>query len=254
MGYTAFMIGLNAFVDELEKIAISMEDLRRVSRLAKKKTIKVPGIGPSAMPTRSVKEQLGEIQKIKDHSLKRFGEVLPDQAKRLGDQEKTLKQLSGRVLMPKGEAWQDFAASAVGKPGAKGFEAEIMMSANPRTRAARDALLKDPKGREAAEGIIKGHELQELVKGSRRPMARGTSHAQGVIPVEHNMVTTLPPEASRAGEFMKAIRNEWGGREAQAFNKATGGRIAFGEGQRLSRHAVKRISEIMERQVLTGWH
>lgn len=215
-----------SFADEFEKIAVTMKELQRLAQLAKKRGVKLPGIGtPSAISRQSARQHLAGLRAAGDPNAPMA--------------EKFLRYATGKVVIPrKGDITSQMTSSL-------GFEGMM-----PDTYKALAKLKKSPKGRRALEGIIRGHELQELSKAHK-----GFSgvHAKGVIPVEHNVLATLPREAKPAGEFMKALRREHPGQEALDFAAATrrpgGQTMTFGEGSRLSRHAVKRIGEGMQRSM-----
>ena len=87
-------------------------------------------------------------------------------------------------------------------------------------------------------GVPSGEALAKAMEST------GIGHAPGVIPVEHNILSTLPTEHSPVREAQKLLRQD--DPAIQAFERATGGRIPFGSGQRLSRHARRRITELMQ--------
>lgn len=105
--------------------------------------------------------------------------------------------------------------------------------------------LKSPADKKLLEQLGLAHEMAE------RKFSRGISlgapnlqHAPGVIPVEHNMLSTLPPANSAVRDFFRqVVRAE--DPSVKAFENATGGRIPYGSGPRLSRHARKHITEKM---------
>ena len=108
-----------------------------------------------------------------------------------------------------------------------------------------------PSNKKMFEQVGLAHEMAEK-RFTRHPGAEelakamestNLQHAPGVIPVEHNILSTLPAEHRPVLEAQKLLRQD--DPAVAAFEKATGGRIPFGEGQRLSRHARRHITEKM---------
>lgn len=94
------------------------------------------------------------------------------------------------------------------------------------------------------EAVLKGHELAEVRAPVGHTSMRSAGHmSPEVILQEHNMITTLPPEFAPVKETMQAFRR--GGVEDLLLARQG---ITYGEGQRLSRHARKRITQAMEKR------
>lgn len=217
---------LYAFQDELEKIAITTEGLAKLTRLVKLRSLRMPHVqGPQALTSQSMKPHIAALE----------GTPMAEASRKM------LSQAGGKVLLPrKGDALDQLTTVM----RSVGIDEEMM----PKMYAAASKLKKAPEGRRALEGIVKGHELEELAKAHKGFIG---PHAAGVIPTEHNILSTLPAKAKPAGEFMRALRREHPVGEAGLFEKATarpgGQTITYGEGPRLSRHAVKRVGENMRR-------
>lgn len=223
----------DSFWDELSKIAVSLADLNKLTRLAKRKTIKTPMVDqPAALPRGGMRSLMSSVRSKGD----------PETTKRVA---RLSKIMGGKLGYPRrGGAFRALKRAAV-KPG-RGRQGALQARYNKSVAA----VAGDPQSRRATEGIVAGHELQELAKGrSRYPISgQQGGHRPGVIPVEHNIVTTLPKEVAPAGRLMRDFREL--GPDASLFEQATRGPagvgMAFGKGPRLSRHAVRRIGQRME--------
>lgn len=111
-------------------------------------------------------------------------------------------------------------------------------------------------GRRALEGVVRGHELDELrtrpwaqglsVRGAKRRRLFGAYQGHvspEVILKEHNKLVTLPHGVRReVTEVMQRLR---AGPNKEADNLATLG-LTYGEGSRLSRHARKNIVKLFD--------
>ena len=117
-----------------------------------------------------------------------------------------------------------------------------MLSAKPRFK---------PHEREALERMLKLHEASELRyvgKGVSSPSFESAfKHSSpGVIVEESNMVATLPKRLRRAGDALSELRNDSTG-EARIMEELVPG-FKYGK-TRMSRHAKRRLSEIIERKI-----
>jgi len=110
--------------------------------------------------------------------------------------------------------------------------------------------IQTPEQRLMAEGLIKGHEMAEraAVKAPKVSF-RGVGHlSPEVILKEHNMLVTMPKALrKKVAPSTQAMRKMQG--ESEALRQVTGGGFRFGKSQRLSRHARKRVTELMEKEV-----
>jgi len=139
------------------------------------------------------------------------------------------------------------AASLAGKiiyPPKRGAIGYLKNMGGPEVSKALSKL--SPKDKKMFEQLGLSHEMAERKfsrSGIKGLKSENLEHAPGVIPVEHNMLSTMEPGNAGVKKVQKLLRKD--DPAAQAFNKATGGRIQFGEGPRLSRHARKHITELM---------
>jgi len=108
---------------------------------------------------------------------------------------------------------------------------------------------KKPEHREMIGHISLGHERSELRHGKRgEPTFRG--HASpGVLVEESSMLASLPKEHKAVKDYFVRMRRAGG--EAQTMEKMVrgpAGKPGFQYGNRYSRHARKRIAEIVKRK------
>jgi hypothetical protein len=218
-------MNLLSFYDELEKIAVSLADLQKLTKIVKGRSMKLPEVvSPATITPQNVEAHLKVLQAI-------GGENAVSAAK------KVYQHTMGKIVLPRKG---DFLRAMEKHPAVRG-----MHGIEPQFVKPIEALKKNPEARRALEGIVKGHELEELAKA---PRGFAGPHAAGVLPVEHNILATLPETAKPAGDFMRNLRKAVG--ENEIFEAATmrpGGKsLVYGEGPRLSRHAVKRVGERMK--------
>jgi len=160
------------------------------------------------------------------------GQITPEQA---AAAEKLLGQVTGKITMPRRTGGVVGLMRGVGMPAARNMPGEA---------------------RKATEAIIRGHEMNEMamaargVKEQRFPLTTGHVHPE-VLLREHNQISTLPggvrePVQGLFGQMRADI-------EQPLFESATrgvGGQgMQLGQGQRLSRHARRRISDRMQQLV-----
>lgn len=124
---------------------------------------------------------------------------------------------------------------------------EFYRHMNETTGIMDEAALNDvagsPSNRRALDALTKGHELAES-QVTPTVSFRGLGHlSPDVILREHNMVRTLPPENEAAGRVMKGMRRL---AEGPLIEEATDGAFRYGESPRLSRHARKHVTKMVE--------
>lgn len=105
-----------------------------------------------------------------------------------------------------------------------------------------------PTERRTLDGVIKGHELDENVVSRRASFLPLGHNSPDVLLREHNRVTTLPADHANAKGVMQTMRGHMG--EEGDVLKAYG--VNYGDSPRLSRHARKRITGLIEHDALTG--
>jgi len=215
---------LASFFDELEKIAYSLADMRKVLQLSAKKAIRLPRrlipMGPVALPAGAT-----GAQRAAATASAAAGHISPQQ---LAATQKLLGETSGKMLVPKK------SGGVVGWVKSMGVPEEAV-----------------PKGkaRMAAESLLRGHELDELALGARKvnlPYLHKATHVSpDVILRERNRLVTMPE--SVRGDVADLIAPLRGLSEAPILEKATrtvsGQGLPYAGGPRLSRHARKKISK-----------
>lgn len=220
-----------SFLDELTKIALTPKTIQKMLMAAKKKQIRkgmASGVGYGySAPKKDVSRDLGKLvsgmgaegdEAVKVRSaLQGVAEASP------------LYGWGGKILTPEaGDATRLFR--------------NVPEEAVPGLPKALSKL-KSPKQRKALEGVVKGHELAESQVKPTTSFGQYGHRSPDVILREHNMIQTLPKGMKRAAEPMRKLREAGG--EAGALREATG--FEFGKGQRISRHARKRLTEMYEK-------
>jgi len=96
-----------------------------------------------------------------------------------------------------------------------------------------------PEKKRMLNAVMEGHELDEL-KTKPKVMFRGMGHVSpDVILREHNKLVTLPDELKGITDILQPFRQN----EKELLNPY----MQYGQGERLSRHARKRITDMLER-------
>lgn len=123
----------------------------------------------------------------------------------------------------------------------KQSDAKTIMRTIPNARVQSDLnKIRTPQHRKLLETIMKGHELAETQVKSV-PYMRGFMHrSPDVILREHNMLTTLPHGGAPVRNLFRNMRKPF---EARAFKEAIP-QFTYGKGQRLSRHARRRMTDL----------
>lgn len=237
-----------ALFDELEKVAYGPKDISKILRLSKRRLIHAPvrselgQAGPTAFPTGAIREVMASGRRAARMS--KDTELYPQITKELGQQANIYKQVGNRVFVPRG-----------GK-GGMGHIGRVVPDVKK--------IPMTGKQRRAAESVVRGHEMDELLVGRRKgglqsAMAEHGHMSPDVILRERNRVVTMPKDMQPVRDAFQTLRKSGPrGGEAGLLERATrnthpSGRvlrpgIQFGSGQRLSRHARKRVSALMEAQ------
>jgi len=227
-------ISYAAFWDELQKIAFSMADiehtLARSKGMIQKLPTKVPimQMGPAAFHSGMVHE----VQLPALRAAAAAGQVPVAQAEAMAN---TLGHLSDKITMPQRTGGVVGMLGKMGIPGAKKMPGEA---------------------KKATEAIMRAHEMDEMAqsaKAAKNPLfAAKMTHAHpDVLLREHNRVVTLPenirePVSALHGHVRQFL-------EQPVFEQATRGvggeGLQLAQGQRLSRHARRHISDRMQQIV-----
>lgn len=225
----------------LEKVAIDLAGARRALRAVKPNIVKPPTLptGPAylATPTESaasaVKSTIPKLQKALSH-----GGASPEDTQQVVDT--LLKQIPvarqqihdsplvpGYINLPK-----------KGDPGAIVRNA-ISPGAEPMT----------PNEHIFNNALVTTHENAErqVLQGGRHNVATAPlgHFSPEVLLREHNMVTTLPPEAERVRGMWQKARDVHG--DSVLLSNLG---LNYGSSPRVSRHAIKHLSRIAEEEVL----
>lgn len=105
-----------------------------------------------------------------------------------------------------------------------------------------------PEQHQITNSVLHGHELDE-VRVAPGMGARMLGHnSPDVLLREHNRVATLPPEHTPVKEYMQNIRSSTG--DARAMRYGMG--IDYGNSPRISRHARKHLTNIMNNKAVEG--
>ena len=218
------MFDATAFFNELEKIAFGWDDMNRVLRLSRAKTMRLPSrhlpVGPMALPKAMLPAQRQAITAAVGSG------QIPEAVGKQG--LKTVEQLGGKALMPKGGGSRFLEQAGMPKGMLVGKE------------------------RKALDTLFRGHELDELALGARKfdpaYATKATHVSPDVVLRERNRLLTMPQEVRPAvTRAMTPLREPL---EAPVLERATrtvsGKGLEYGAGPRLSRHARKRISKRMK--------
>ena len=231
------LASLRSMCDELLKISFSAQDARRMLAATRGKTVRAGsriGLGYGVIPSKKFvgKEQSRLVGEMTSRGVEK------------GTAGKAISNLKKQQLeslpFEDPEAWsrgKDFMIS----PG-KGDAAKMFRGLGVPGMEA----VKTPKQRMMGEAYMKGHEMAEMA-GLKKPMQsfRAAGHmSPEVILKEHNMLVTSPKSVREAWTpAMTALRQPAG--EAAAL-KHVG--VEYGKSPRFSRHARKRIAELLEKE------
>lgn len=243
---------LYGFFDELEKVAFGVAEAKKVLRLAKRKVIKVPRMrqaekalqkmSPGDPLPFSVAEEIVLRGSGAPMGVGRGAHKVLERAQAAGltapmapERIAQTRQLGGKIIT------------------GKGGDATAAIRRSPFGVAVREPISRmSGEQRMMHNAIIKNHELAEIgTKGGATSSAfsLATGHMGTQPPLlDNNMLATLPKKHGVVKETVERYRPM----EAYYLEQATrgvGGRpgLEFGE-QRLSRHARKRVGQIIEKQ------
>ena len=222
MNRSTDMIDFAAFYDELEKIAFGWDDMSRVLRLSRARTVKLPSrlspMGPLSVPAASMPAQRAAVAAAV--AAGQMSEVAGARILR------ALRNIGGKALIPKGGSSRWLESVGWPRGTVRGKE------------------------RKALDTLMRGHELDELAVKRFDPayVGKATHMDPDVVLKERNRLLTLPREVKPAvTKAMVPLRTTL---ESPVLEKATrtvsGKGLQYGEGPRLSRHARKRISKRMK--------
>lgn len=228
--------------DELEKIAFGLEDARKMLRASKKMNFRVgnrQGIGYGTIGSK--KFQRGQLKGVEKELVGRG--VDPETANQAVKAVKAQQVQAMEGAMDNPEDWartKTFTTSPE--------KGDFKRWATERGIPGTDKI-KTPEQRMMSEALMKGHEMAE-VAASKAPKKAfsGVGHlSPEVIMKEHNMLRTMPEDVRKGLDpVMQTIRGVDGQGEAVALKQYG---IDYGKSPRLSRHARKRITEMMEKDV-----
>lgn len=237
------MISYDAFVDELEKIAFGPSDANKVFRAAKKH------LTSKAFSKRIGSGSLGAFphSRADVQNAKYVGRAIQNHPSPHGVLEKAqlaaLKEEVDRVLKenPKRTPWSRYVDSAGGR-----IERVSINKDGPKSLIQKgyNVPVLNPSQMKMYNAVRIGHELDELKVRPSHVSMFDNHLSPDVIFREHNRVVTLPKGYEGVGVARKAIR----GPENRSYFRPFG--LEYGKGQRLSRHARKRMVESLERKAM----
>lgn len=124
---------------------------------------------------------------------------------------------------------------------AKGWSKSLFGKSNGQTPEVHRALNATALGHEADE-------ISSMLRPSKDPrgfsanFSYSNSHASpAVLFKEHNIIVSLPPTEEKAKEVMRRLRTL--SNQEMRLRHLSGGKFYYGKSPRLSRHAIKRLSE-----------
>lgn len=224
---------LDGFLDEMMKIAFGPKQADKVLSLAKK--IQLPKASRRVMPGLSGGPDAKKFMKGVDRSTRPYGEI----AGRVAEEaKKHYKDSPSLALTTKGKKIFPGNTGHLGKAleeSGIGQALKRVSGPAPRVPASQQKMF---------HAVLKGHELDEATVPSRLGAAHFGHRSPDVIFREHNRVATLPKGNEAAVSAMKHYRGKMEG--SQLFPKG----IEYGSGQRLSRHARKRLTALAEQKVV----
>lgn len=241
---------MTGFADELIKIAFDEADALRVAGLAKK--IQLPAAG-----ARTVQNYMGKAMGVPGAKIPVPLAAVPRVQTAYAGGLNTVSKVTQATPaeMPQLKAGFRTAFKAQGGEGlANQMGGHIVQS--PRSfsglrEAARKGMgratpvLRNPSQNRMMQGVLKGHELDELRVRPNAGTVPFQHFSPDVIYREHNRLATMPQGFEPVRATMQQIR---AGREAEALFPP---QIQYGaQGQRLSRHARRHLSEISERKMM----
>ena len=214
-----------------EKLAFNIAQQNKLLRVIKPKVTK----GGAKV----VRSMMGDVAGVTNKkSVKRsLKQISEDQRAEVRDAMKTMgmKSLAGRIIAPK----KGDMTKAVLKHLDKNLPATHTKGVMKSIRGLK------PKDRRSFNSVLGGHELAEAKsKGGAMNFSAMFSHnSPSVLLKEHNMVTTMKNPKVRT--TMKKLRSIQG--EGKFISDSFPG-YSHGKSPRLSRHAIKRMSTVLERK------
>ena len=210
-----------SFSAELEKLAFNLTDGKRLTRIFKNKRVH-PKLVPENM------KQLGYAAGG-NNDIKTFASLRGATKEEGKDFIAGMGFKNGKTVMApeKGDV-NRFATKVQNETGLKYAPAKKMTG----------------RQRHMNEATVKTHELDEMQVKPKGSFVQFGHNSPDVILREHNRSVTMPKEFEPVRRHMKKVRNIMG--DAQTL-KDTFPQFNYGSGQRLSRHARKRMTDVMER-------
>jgi hypothetical protein len=223
---------LSSFVDELEKVAFSPADAAKVLKSVKGRTFKGGdrlGLGFATVQSKpQVQRQV--------HRTIADAEAAGVKGKAL---QAVRESTEAALTDPESPVHWSRAKAYMMSP-AKGDFSRFIRDVGGKSQ------LKTPLQKRMGEAIVKGHELDELTMANKR-MSKNVFLPVGhlspdVILREHNKIVTSPkPVRDAVYSTMKPFREA----ESDALSQFG---VNYGKSPRFSRHARRRITDMMESQ------
>lgn len=215
----------------MEKTAISYETLKSLGRFVKplKKPLSKSPTMREITPAVDLPFALNTNPKVKNKAVSYAKEGVA----KLREQGYPYMADAAETTINKGLKAQE----SFGKTINRVPYANQKISQTMRSTFNKDMPALDNKNKEVVNRIFDNHELDETKVKKLIPFAGHLN--PDVILKERNVVNTLPKEYNQAKDFVTALRK--GSGEMDALRGITGIPLERMEGQRLSRHARKRI-------------
>lgn len=230
------------------KEAYDLNNATKVLGLAKKKMLpraavrmypepmqKMVSLGPTAFSGRQSQNKVTNIRSAFSNAVKTKAPWTAELIDSAGEGMKPLTSLQNQMAskMPQGAILP-----------AKGNAADATRRMQSMGVPLKDVGQLTPDQHKMFNSIFAGHEMDELAVKPATAMLGAGHLSPDVILREHNRLVTMPSSYAPVKEQMQGMR-----RFVESPLLETAG-IQYGEGERLSRHARKRITQMMEEQSL----
>lgn len=211
------------------KCAYSLSDANKVLGVAKK--LQLPKASGRIMPNLSGGPALGQLVKETSNVFSKVPEM-----------GKIVNKADAIKTMQEGPLPGLFKQGPRILPGAGSVPRQMQQAV---AGAGLPALPQVPAQQQKfLHSIVKGHELDEATVPGRMGAQQFGHRSPDVIYREHNRVVTAPKGTEETQNLMRAARSSREG--AALFPKG----MEYGQGQRLSRHARRRLTDMHEARAI----
>lgn len=229
---------MSSFANELEKIALNLEQMRTASGALRNKIVR-----GTIDISKTISNPSEPVLALSRKSRGMFT-LMPSLMK--SDASKQMNAYATRIgVKPLIPNVVKKSTIFMGKGGVTGMEGEFK---NQGVELSMKHL--NPQNREAVNRIGIMHEGAESQVRPSGHQPFGSHASPEVLLKEHNMIQTLPSNLKPAGDVYRNMRGVF--QESLALNQMTGGKFNYGESPRLSRHAIRRISQGLTPKLIAG--